>query len=81
MAAKPYYGAANYIKDDGAKDDGEGRRRRVGTRRTVDYGCTNSAWLLDRLCRRNAYDSKPTRPALNDIINVFLGDLVQLTCR
>jgi hypothetical protein len=79
MAAKPYYGAVNY--SDGAKDDGEGRKRRLGTRRTVDYGCTNSAWLLDRLCRRNAYDSKPTRPALNDIINVSLGDLVQLTCR
>jgi len=73
MAAKPYYGAANYINTEEAviKDEGDGRRRRIGTRRTVDYGCTNSTWLLQRLCQRNAYDVKPMRPALNDIINVF----------
>ena len=73
MAAKPYYGAANYIKTEepGIKDEGEGRRRRVGTRRTVDYGCTNTTWLLQRLCQRNAYDVNPMRPALNDVINVF----------
>lgn len=71
MAAKPYYGAANYIKaDEAGKDEGDGRRRRIGARRTVDYGCTNSAWLLERLCQRNVYDTRPMRPALNDIINV-----------
>ena len=71
MAARPYYGAGSYIRTEEAdKEDAEGRRRKVGTRRTVDYGCTNSKWLLDRLCRRSAYDEKPMRPALNDVINV-----------
>jgi hypothetical protein len=72
MAARPYYGAAGYIRtEEASKEDGEGRKRKVGTRRTVDYGCTNVKWVLDRLCQRSAYDEKPMRPALNEVINVF----------
>ena len=71
MAAKPYYGAGSYIRtEEASKEDSEGRRRKVGTRRTVDYGCTNAKWLLDRFCQRSAYDEKPMRPGLNEVINV-----------
>lgn len=72
MAARPYYGAGGYMKEQQQtqQDDAEGRKRRTGTRRTVDYGCTNAIWLTERLCRRSIYDEKPMRPALNEIINV-----------
>ena len=73
MTARPYYGAGGYTKaEDVSRDDGDGRKRKAGTRRTVDYGCTNAKWLIDRLCQRSAYDEKPMRPGLNEIINVFI---------
>ena len=69
MTSRPYYGAGGYGRtDEPANQDGEGRKRKVGTRRTVDYGCTNAKYLTDRLCRRSAFDGMPMRPALNDII-------------
>jgi len=72
MAARPYYGAGGYgnQQQQPQAQDEEGKKRRVGTRRTVDYGCTNAVWLTERLCRRSVYDEKPMRPALNEIINV-----------
>ena len=71
MAAKPYYGAGSYIKTEEAKGaEIEGRKRKVGTRRTVDYGCTNAKWLSLRLCRRSCYDEDPMQPTMNEIINV-----------
>jgi len=72
MSIRPYYGAGGYSRDqDGGREDGEGRKRKVGTRRTVDYGCTNSKYLLERTSQRSKYDEKPMRPGLNDVINVF----------
>jgi hypothetical protein len=71
MTTRPYHGAGSYGRtEDPAKEDGEGRKRKVGTRRTVDYGCTNAKYLTDRLCRRSLFDETPMRPALNDVINV-----------
>jgi hypothetical protein len=71
MTARPYYGAGGYSRpEEISKEDGEGRKRKVGTRRTVDYGCTNAKWLLDRLSQRSIYDEKTMRPGLNEVINV-----------
>lgn len=71
MASRPYYGAGGYARtEQNAGEDGEGRKRKVGTRRTVDYGCTNAKYLLEHACIRSKYDEKPMRPGLNDIINV-----------
>lgn len=72
MTARPYYGGGGYGRtEDPTRDDGEGRKRKVGTRRTVDYGCTNAKYLTDRLCRRSLFDEIPMRPALNDVIKVI----------
>ena len=72
MAARPYYGAAGYVRaEEPAKEEGEGKRRKAGTRRTVDYGCPYAIWLRDRLCERSCSDEKPMRPALNELINVL----------
>ena len=71
MTARPYYGAGGYSRaEDASRDDGD-RKRKAGTRRTVDYGCTNAKWMIDRLCQRSSYDEKPMRPGLNDVINVY----------
>lgn len=78
MTTRPYHGAGSYGRtDDTAKEDGEGRKRKVGTRRTVDYGCTNAKYLTDRLCRRSLFDETRMRPALNDVINV-VPSIIQL---
>ena len=53
-----------------AMEDGE-RKRKTGTRRTVDYGCTNVKWLTERLCRRSEYDEIIPRPELNAVIDVY----------
>jgi hypothetical protein len=53
------------------KADPESRKRKGGTRRTIDYGCTNVKWLLERYCQRSDFDEKPMRPGLNELINVF----------
>jgi hypothetical protein len=72
MTARPYYGAGGFSRTEEApKDDGEGRKRKGGTRRTVDYGCTNAKWLMERLCQRSPNDEKSMRPGLNEVINVF----------
>lgn len=72
MTARPYYGAGSYIRtEEASAAEADGRKRKTGTRRTVDYGCTNAKWLTDRLCQRSLYDEKPMRPALNEIINVY----------
>ena len=72
MTARPYYGAGGFSRTEEAqKDDGEGRKRKGGTRRTVDYGCTNAKWLMERHCQRSPYDENPMRPGLNEVINVF----------
>jgi hypothetical protein len=71
MTARPYYGSGSIIRtDEASAAEAEGRKRKTGTRRTVDYGCTNAKWLAERLCQRSAYDEKPMRPALNEVINV-----------
>ena len=69
MAARSSYGAGYGNQQQSGQEEG-GQKRRVGTRRTVDYGCTNAVWLTERLCRRSIYDEKQMRPALNEIINV-----------
>src|SRR5205809_6090296 len=72
MTARPYYGAGGYSRaEDASKDDGETRKRKGGTRRTVDYGCTNAKWIMDRVCLRSSYHEKPMWPGLNEIINVY----------
>jgi len=72
MTARPYYGAGTYIKAEPfVKADPESRKRKAGTRRTVDYGCTNAKWLLERPCRRSDFDEKAMRPGLNEMINVL----------
>lgn len=73
MTARPYYGAGGFSRsEEASKEDGDGRKRKGGTRRTVDYGCTNAKWLMERLCQRSPYDDKRMRPGLNEVINVFL---------
>ena len=79
MRARPSYGAGGYLRtEDPAKEDGEGRKHKVGTRRTVSYGCTDHAkyYLTDCLCRRSLFGETPMRLALtNDVINVVSGIL------
>jgi hypothetical protein len=73
---RPSHGSGGYGRtEDPGKEDGEGRKRKVGTRRTVDYGCTNAKYLTDQFCRRSVFDETPMRPALNDVINVVLSIL------
>jgi hypothetical protein len=67
MASRHYHGGRN----DESRDDGEGRRKKTGTRRTVDYTCTNVRWFLERNCQRSARDERWMRPALNEVINVL----------
>jgi hypothetical protein len=72
MAARPYYGAGGYTRDtEASANEGEGRKRKTGTRRTVDYGCTNAKWLAERLCQRSEFDEKCIRPNINEVINVY----------
>jgi hypothetical protein len=71
MAVRPYYGAGGYTRETEVREDGEGRRRKTGTRRTVDYGCTNAKWIAERLCQRSPFDEIPMRPNLNEVINVY----------
>ena len=80
--SRPNYGGGGQIQQqDMNKEDGE-KKRKVGTRRTVDYGCTNEIWCLERLAERSKrFDEKWMRPALNEIINVFANFICSVNDR